>query len=91
MAVVVDLPTDIETTLRCEIPDLDRQALEALAIEWFRMERISHFQLRTILGLDRFDTDAFLKARGEYAQCLTIDDVRNDGRTIDRVMRELGR
>jgi hypothetical protein len=91
MAVVVELPSEVEATLRTEMPDLDRHALEALALEWFRTERISHFQLRSILGLDRFETDAFLKARGEYAQCPTIDDVRNDRRTLDRVLRELGR
>jgi hypothetical protein len=86
MAVVVELPAEVETTLRAEHPDLDRIALESLALDWFRSERITHYQLRTMLGLTRSQTDAFLRSRDEWAQSPTLDDFERDAATSVAIM-----
>lgn len=46
--------------------DLPASALRAMVAEAFRCERISHHQAGQILGLDRFATDAFLKAAAAF-------------------------
>jgi hypothetical protein len=41
LSVTIDLPTQLETTLRREMADLDRAAKEALLAEFYRQERIT--------------------------------------------------
>ena len=61
MAVTIHLPTEIEQDLRRSIDDLDAAAKEAMLIELYRQDKLSHHQLGLALGLDRFETDALLK------------------------------
>ena len=44
-----------------------------------------------MLNLDRFETDAFLVARKEYAQSLTLEDMENDYRALSDYMAARGR
>ena len=61
MSVIVELPADVEQRLRAETPDLDSEAKEALLVELYRQDKLSHFELSQALGLDRFETDGVLK------------------------------
>jgi predicted HTH domain antitoxin len=61
MVVTLDLPAHIEKRLRAETPDLESEAKEAILIELFRQDKLSHYELSQALGLDRFETDAVLK------------------------------
>lgn len=91
MPITLDLPPEIECRLREELPDLDTDAKEAVALDLFRKEKITHFELGQMLGLDRFETDSFLKARQEFAQSLSIDDLERDYQTIRQLMAVSGR
>lgn len=90
MTVTLEFPAELDR-LREEVPDFDKEAMIAVALDWFRKEQIGHYELSRILGLDRYDTDTFLKARGEFAQCLTAEEVWEDVRTIKEVLAEMER
>ena len=61
MAVTVELPADVEKRLRAESPDLESEAKEAMLVELYRQDKLSHYELSQALGLERFETDAVLK------------------------------
>jgi hypothetical protein len=61
VSISFQLPELIEKHLRAEVGDIDVAAKEAALIELYRQEKLTHHQLATALGLDRFQTDALLK------------------------------
>jgi Uncharacterised protein family (UPF0175) len=61
MAITFELPKLIEQQLRGEWADFDAVAKEAALVELYRQAKLTHFQLATALGLDRFATDELLK------------------------------
>jgi predicted HTH domain antitoxin len=61
MAVTIQLPADVEQRLRAETPDLESEAREAMLVELYRQDKLSHYELSQALGLDRFETDGVLK------------------------------
>ncbi len=91
MPITLDLPPDLERHLREEIPDLDAEAKIAVALDLFRKERITKYELGQILGLNRSATDAFLVERKEYAQSPTLEDMENDYRTMTEFFKARGR
>jgi hypothetical protein len=66
-------------------PDLSRAALEAVAIDAYRMNRISGYQLSRLLEIpSRYELDGFLKHHGvplEY----TIEDFERESSTSARL------
>ena len=63
--VTIGLSDELLAALASPSGDLSRAALEALATEAYREGKISHSQLRRLLGLQTgTDVDAFLKNRG---------------------------
>ena len=60
MAVTVQLPADVEQRLRAQSADLDSEAKEAMLVELYRQDKLSHHELSRALELDRFQTDAVL-------------------------------
>jgi len=86
--VTIDLPRDVEEKLRRETPDLDADIREAYALELFRRGRVSHYELSCVLGLDRPAPDAWLKRHKVFDGSLTMADLDDDRRTLDRAMRE---
>jgi len=91
MSILLDLPIEMEQRLREETPDLDAEAREAVALDLFRREKISHYELGQMLGLDRFETYAFLVDRNEFAQSPTLDDLETDYQTLSKLMAAHGR
>ena len=81
----LDLPDDVVGQLAEEGKDLSRAALEALAIDAYRMNRISGYQLCELLSIpSRYDRDAFLKHHGvplEY----TFEDFEREAPTSARL------
>jgi len=86
MALTIQLPADVEARLRAETADLDAQAREALALGLFRQGKLSHYELSRVLGLDRFQTDAYLKRHGIFEGSLTMQDLDEQSQTLDRVL-----
>jgi len=80
MQITVHLPDDL-----AEHPDPGREALESLAIEGYRTEALSHFQASQLLGMSRFEFEAFLKQRQIFDHAYGVQDLADDINT----MREL--
>jgi predicted HTH domain antitoxin len=80
MTITVELPDDLATH-----EDPSREALEALAIAGYRCEGLSHYQAATLLGMDRFQFEAFLKARNIIDHAYDVDDLHHDIAVMDRL------
>lgn len=86
MSVTIQLPTDVEQRLRAEFADLETEAKQTLALAIFRRGKLSHFELSSVLGFDRFQTDAYLKNHKVFEGSLTMEDLDEQSRTLDRVL-----
>jgi predicted HTH domain antitoxin len=85
MRIWLDLPDDVVAQLSEQGQDLSRSALEALAIDAYRMQRLTSHQLCRLLGIpSRDELDRFLKHHGvplEY----TLEDFEREGATSARL------
>jgi hypothetical protein len=88
LTVVFDLPADIEQKLRRETADLSADVKEAYALELFRRGKLSHNELSLLLGLDRFQTDAYLKQHNVFEGSLTMADLEADRETLARATKK---
>jgi predicted HTH domain antitoxin len=57
--------------------DPSRAALEDMAVEAYRAKRLTEHQLATLLGLDRYALDGFLKQRGVWYD-YSLDELHNE-------------
>jgi len=72
--------------VRQESPNLAADVKEAYALELFRRGKLTHYELSRVLGLDRVETDAWLRRRQVFEGSLTMADLEGDRQTLDRVM-----
>ena len=78
MDVHLEVPEELARQLASDGKNLARVALEALAVEGVRSEKLSVFQARELLGIQsRYEMDGFLKKHGVFLD-LTLEDVRKD-------------
>jgi predicted HTH domain antitoxin len=89
--VTLNLPADLEEKLRREHTDLANEVKQAFALELFRRGESSHFELSRVLGLDRFQTDAFLKRHNVVEGSLTMEDLEEQRQTLERVLGPIRR
>ena len=82
LTVTLNLPPDVEEKLRQDTPDLNNDVKEAYVLELFRRGTLCHYELSRILGLDRFETDAYLKRHNVFEGSLTLEDVEADLKTL---------
>jgi hypothetical protein len=84
MDVTIHIPDDLATRLETA-GDLPRRILEALAVEEFRLGRLTQSELRRLLGFaTRQALDAFLKAHQVYI-AYTEDDLDHDRSDLRRL------
>lgn len=82
--VTIGLSDELLAALASPGGDLSRAALEALVTEAYREGKISHSQLRRLLGFQtRTEVDAFLKDRGVELE-YTAEDLERDRETLKR-------
>ena len=88
MRIWLDLPDDVVAQLGDHGEDLSRSALEALAIDAYRMQRLTSHQLCQLLGIRSGDElDRFLKHHGvplEY----TVEDFERERATSARLWQK---
>ena len=84
--VTLELPPEIEERLRSESPQIASDVKEAYALELFRRGRLTHYELSRVLGLDRVETDAFLKRHQVFEGSLTSEDLERDRQTLEVAM-----
>jgi hypothetical protein len=84
MNLIVRIPDELAGRLG-PAEELERRALEALAIEEYKLGHLSKAELRRLLGIDsRYVLDGFLKAHDVYEPC-TVEDVERDVETLVRL------
>lgn len=86
LTVTLNLSAEIAQKLRAKTPNLDADVSEAYALELFRRGTLSHYELSQVLGLDRFETDAYLKRHKVFEGSLTMEDLEADRRTLEQVL-----
>ncbi|SPF48848.1 conserved hypothetical protein [Candidatus Sulfopaludibacter sp. SbA4] len=78
MNITVEIPDTIAGDLAGEGRDPARAVLEAIALEGYRADRLSEYQVRQLLGFEtRDEVDGFLKEHGAFMQ-YTMEDVERD-------------
>ena len=83
MHVSFDIPDELANRIN-SAGELARRAIEAFALEEYRLGRISLADMRTLLGFGTRDAlDGFLKAHGVYSS-YTVRDLDRDIEDIKR-------
>jgi len=83
MDLIVHIPDDLAERLGTA-GELERRALETLALEEFKLGNLTKPELRRMLGLGRIELDGFLKAHEVY-QPYTQADLERDRQALDRL------
>lgn len=84
MNVVLHIPDDFAAQLSAD-GDVERQALEALALESYRAGRLTKAELRRLLGIEsRYALDGFLKAHDVY-EPYALEDLERERATFQRL------
>lgn len=86
LTVTIELPADVEEKLRQKTPDLVADVKNTFALALFRRGELTHEALSRALGLDRFETDAYLKRHGVFEGSPTMADLEADRQTLDTLM-----
>lgn len=84
MEVTINLPEDVAQVFLENGESIEREVLEATALEGYREGKLSHAQVGRMLGLNRFETDEFLKTRGVPLN-YSAEDLEQDRRTLDKL------
>jgi predicted HTH domain antitoxin len=85
MQVTVQLPDNIARQLSRAPGDIPRRILEAVAVEGYRSEQLSRGQVSELLGLNFWETEAFLKKHGAYLH-YSKEDLEQDARANEKVL-----
>jgi predicted HTH domain antitoxin len=86
MAITIELPREIEQEFeKAWDGQLPRKVIEAVAAEGYRQDILSHQQVAELLGLNRWQTDAFLKERAAYLH-YSADDLKDDLDTLKHLI-----
>jgi hypothetical protein len=87
MNFTVTIPDEFVEPLHAAVGgDLSRAALEQLALEGYRSQKLSRYQVQQLLGFDnRWTTEQWL---GQHGAVLNygLDDLEADRETLDRVL-----
>jgi hypothetical protein len=75
--IEIQLPDSLIRALGVEASELPRRSLEGLVVESYRSGRMTHAEVAEALGLNRWETDAFLK-RSEAYRPLEPQEFAND-------------
>lgn len=82
--ITVALPDDVAQQLQDSGEDLSRTALESIALEGYRSDRLTGAQVMRMLGFKtRLELDAFLKKHEVYLD-YTLEDLERDAEVSHR-------
>jgi len=85
MEVTIELPEDVAQVFLANGKNIEREVLEATALEGYRTGKLSHAQVGRMLDLSRFKTDALLKQH-DVSLNYTIEDLEADRQTLDKFL-----
>ena len=85
MNVTVQIPDDLAQRIIAEGDDMQRRALEGLVAEEYRAGRLTHPDVRRMLGFaTHYELDGFLKARG-LSDPYDLEDLEKDRADLTRM------
>jgi hypothetical protein len=85
MNVIVEIPDDLAIRLSAAGGDLSRRALEALAAEEYKHDRLTKPDLQRLLGIETsFQLDEFLKAHDVWIE-YTLEDAERERASLNRL------
>lgn len=85
MNLIVHIPDDVAQRLAAVGGDLSRRALEALALEEYKLGHLTKPELRRLLGFGTRDAlDGFLKAHDVF-EPYDLDDLERERRDLQRL------
>jgi len=83
----VKLPDELARQVIPVGSDPARIAVEDMAVEAYRAGRLTEHQLATLLGMDRYELDGFLKKREVWLD-YTEDDLRREVEVGERLWKK---
>ena len=86
MEVTIELSEDVAKVFLENGKNIEREVLEATALEGYRAGKLSHAQVRRMLDLSRFETDALFKQH-DASLNYTIEDLEADRQTLEGCTR----
>src|SRR5688572_2554254 len=87
MTVSFQLPPEIASASRDGAADIERVAKEALLVDLYRRQVVTHKQLSEALELSWYDTEGLLKRHGVMLD-YGIDDLEADRKAFDEVLSQ---
>lgn len=90
MQITIELPDEYAQRLERDLPNLSRRVLEALVAEAYKAEHFTSSEVGKILGLSRFEVDAFLKQHEAYLH-YSIEDFNQDLETLQQLRERQSR
>ena len=87
MQITVELPDEMARQMIPAGLDPARTALEDMAVEAYRAHRLTEHQLATLLGMERYELDGFLKRREVWIES-TVDDLRQEVEVGERLWKK---
>lgn len=85
MNLTLEIPDAIAPRLAARGRDLSRAALEMIAAEAYREERITKPELQRLLGIETsYQLDGFLKAHDIWIE-YSLEDAAGEQRSLDRL------
>ncbi len=84
MTLKIELPDHVTESLSDRFGDLPRHVVETLAVEGYRADVLTEYQLKLMLGFQtRMQVHQFLKER-DVALNYTVEDLREDMARLER-------
>ncbi|MGH7040084.1 MAG: UPF0175 family protein [Stellaceae bacterium] len=84
MEITFNIPDELARRIG-NAGEIERRALEALALAEYQAGRLTRPELRRLLGFGtRYELDGFLKAHG-VNEGMTLEEFERDRETLDRL------
>ena len=84
MEITINLPEDVVGTFSANGRDIEREVLEATALEGYRSGRLSQAQVRRMLNLATdMQVDEFLKEHEVYLE-YDLNDIKRETEFLNR-------
>lgn len=74
MAITIDIPAEVEESLREEVSDFDMAIKETALVGLYRQRKLSHHQLGVSLGLSWHEVEALLKRHEVREDLMTREE-----------------
>jgi len=87
MEITLSIPDDVAKRLSATGDDLSRRALEALALEGYRDQTLTLYQISEMLGLSRVETEDFLGRRHVPLSEISEADLDREAAVFEAVSR----